>query len=67
MRNVSQRVSDVYPDTEDFQRLLSDASSQARSEWDQQFVSDLNQRFEQYGAGMFVSARQIEVLERIVG
>lgn len=63
----NQKVSDCYRDVSDFEQLLADAESQAKSEWDQDFVGDLQQRYEQYGHQMFISQRQIEILERIVG
>ena len=64
---MSQKVSDAYRDLEDFETLLRDAESQAKSEWAQEFVGDIQQRYEQYGGDMFLSQKQIEHLERIVG
>jgi hypothetical protein len=61
------KLSEHFDDIEDFEQLLRDAESQARSEWDQQFVGDINERYEQYGPGMFITEKQIAVLERIVG
>lgn len=61
------KVGERYGDVSDFEQLLKDAESQARSEWEQEFVGDINERYERYGAGMFVTDKQIEILERIVG
>ena len=67
---MTTRLHERYPtpaDIEDFERLLSDAASQAKSEWEQEFVSDLNERYELYGSSLYISEKQIEQLERIVG
>ena len=61
------KVGERYGDVSDFEQLLKDAESQARSEWEHEFVGDINERYERYGAGMFVTDKQIETLERIVG
>lgn len=61
------KVSERFEDLSDFEQLLRDAESQAKSEWEQEFVSDVYQRFELYGPSTFVSDKQIEILERIVG
>lgn len=64
---MSQKVSDLFDDDADFQQLLTDAESQARSEWQQDFVGDMVERWEKYGAGMFLSDKQLQTLEDIVG
>lgn len=64
---ASMRVSEAFDDLEDFERLLRDAESQAKSEWEQGFVGDMNERYEEHGGSMFITDRQIETLERIVG
>lgn len=61
------RVSERYADIYEFERLLRDAESQARSEWAQQLVGDITERYEKYGHDMFISEKQIDALERIVG
>lgn len=64
---MSQKVSDLFDDDADFQQLLTDAESQARSEWQQDFVGDMVKRWEKYGTGMFLSDKQLQTLEDIVG
>lgn len=64
---MSQKVSDLFDDDADFQQLLTDAESQARSEWQQDFVGDMVGRWEKYGSGMFLSDKQLQTLEDIVG
>lgn len=63
----NQRVRDLYDDIEDFERLLRDAESQARSEWAQDFVGDIYEKYEKYGADMFITDKQVSKLEDIVG
>jgi hypothetical protein len=61
------RISEQFDDPADFQQLLSDAESQAKTEREQEFVSDMNQKWEQYGPGMYLSEKQRAWLEEIVG
>jgi hypothetical protein len=60
------RIADLFPDLSDFEQLLSDAESQATTEWEQTFVGDINEKYEQYGAGMYLTEKQREHLEKIV-
>lgn len=64
---MSQRVKDLFDDPADFQQLLTDAEAEAVSEWQQEFVADMNERWEKYGPTMFLSEKQRETLEEIVG
>lgn len=59
------KVTDLFPDLKDFEQLLSDAEGFATTEWEQEFCADLNQRYEQYGASMYLTVKQVEHLERI--
>jgi hypothetical protein len=61
------RVKDQFDDTTDFEQLLSDAESQAKSEREQEFVAEMNDKWEKYGADMFLSEKQRDWLESIVG
>lgn len=60
------QVHDEYEDDE-FETLLSDAEMNAANDWEEQFVSDLRDKFEQYGRRMYLSENQREHLERIAG
>ena len=60
------QVQDEYEDDE-FESLLSDAEMNAASDWEEKFVSDLKDKFEQYGRRMYLSENQREHLERIAG
>jgi hypothetical protein len=57
------KVSDV----KNFDETLNDAEEYAVSEWEMGFVSLIRNKYEQYGDGMFISVKQIEMLERIGG
>lgn len=61
---MSQTVSDLYDDFED---VLDVAESKARGAWEEQFVADLRDKFDEYGERMFLSDRQDEILQRITG
>ncbi len=61
------QVLDLYDSTDDFESDLEDARMQARSDWDEQFVKDMKERYEQYGERMYLSEAQHEQLLRIGG
>lgn len=61
-----QTVSALYSCI-DFEALLEDARQNARSEWDEDFITDLYDRWTKFGTDMFLSALQQEQLERIAG
>ena len=48
------QVQDEYEDDE-FETLLSDAGMNAANDWEEKFVSDLQDKFEQYGRRMYLS------------
>ena len=62
---MSDRVADAYDDLSEFESLLADAEANAETDWEMEFVSDINEKFEKYGDKMFISTKQIEILERI--
>lgn len=64
---AAMKVSEQFEDLEDFEQLLKDAESQAESEWEQDFVGDISERYEEHGGSMFITDKQIAALERIVG
>ena len=59
------QIKDQYDNVSDFEDLLSLAESQAKTDWEMEFVSDLNDKYEKYGDGMFLSQKQRETLEKI--
>lgn len=61
---MSEKVQDLY-DEEEFQSLLDDAEANASNDFEINFVSDMQDRWEQYGKRMYLSDKQREILERI--
>jgi len=59
-------VADKYEDSE-FEDLLDAAASSATNGWEEQFVSDIRDKWEQYGARMYLSEKQGEILNRLAG
>jgi len=57
-------VADKYEDNE-FEDLLDTAESYAANGWEQQFVSDMQDKWQQYGRRMYLSDKQDEILNRI--
>lgn len=61
---MSQQVQDIYDDDE-FEGLLEDARMNAANNWEENFVSDMRSKFEDFGRRMYLSDPQREHLERI--
>ena len=59
------KIIDRYPDDDDFEELLASAEENASNEWEAEFVSSLQERYEQYGVNTYLSDKQDEVLNRI--
>ena len=58
------KVKDNY-DEREFQDLLDSAEENASGNWEMTFVSDLQDKFEEFGTGMFLSEKQEDILNRI--
>lgn len=63
---MSQKVLDLYS-VEEFEDLLFSAEQKKKSVWAEKFVEDLREKFEEYGESMFISDRQVEMLQKIIG
>lgn len=61
---MNGKVQDNYTHDE-FQELIDDAEMNAANDWEEQFVADISNKFEEYGIRMFISEKQREILERI--
>ncbi len=61
---MSEKVQDIY-DEDEFEGLLESARMNAANDWEEKFVADLKEKFDQYGIRMFISELQQEHLERI--
>lgn len=55
-----------HDEYEELGDILSDAvGNNALNEWERQFVSDLNTKYEEYGQDTRVSAKMWDILRRI--
>lgn len=60
-------VADEFDNVEDFDALLNEARMQASTDWEEDFIADLLDRFERFGSAMSLSERQLETVRRIAG
>lgn len=51
----------------DFKDLLKTAKKQASTDWEKTFVSELAARHKKWGDGLYVSERQLAILQKIAG
>jgi len=58
------KVQDVYTEQE-FIDLLDEAESNAKNSWEETFVSDMREKFNEYNVRMYISDKQDEILNRI--
>lgn len=58
------KISDHFTRPED---AIYQAQRNAKSSWEMEFIDDLEERFETYGDNMFLSERQLKILERLIG
>ena len=49
----------------DFESLLSEAEGNASTNWDIEFCSGIREKFTLYGHQMFLSDKQLKILERL--
>ena len=49
----------------DFDSILDDAESEAITDWEIEFCADIRDKYDQYEDDMFISNKQLEILERI--
>lgn len=64
---MSQKAEDVYADRDELEGILEDARMNASNDWEEAFVADMKDRFDEYGMNMFISESQQKRLERIAG
>lgn len=60
------KVEDQFETATEFAEFLTAAQTAASNDWETRFVGDVARKFEQYGAGMFVSEKQIAALNKII-
>ena len=61
------KASDLFADEDELASLIESAASRARGAWEEQFISDMEDKFKLYGLGMFMSEKQEAILRRIAG
>ena len=59
---MTDRVEDLYS-RKQFEQLMKDAEAGAETEREENFVQDIQQRFEEYGMRMYLSDAQEEWLK----
>lgn len=62
---MSQQVRDVYDDEAQFAELLEAARMNAKNDWEENFISDLTEKFKEHGSNMYLSDLQNERVNRI--
>lgn len=65
MGTRTETVLDHFDDIDEFEELLTLAKEDTRSPFEDEFVCDMRERFEDYGGEMFLSVKQLALLERI--
>ena len=61
------KASDLFDSEDALSMVISLARQLARSDWEKQFTSDMDDKFQQYGWYMFMSEKQADILRRIAG
>ena len=59
------KLLEVFETVEDFEDLLSAAEAEAKTGWEMDFTADIREKFFLYAGEMFLSERQLELLEKI--
>ena len=63
--NLSKKVEDQFYDIDEFDKLLLAAEDFAISDWEMDFVADIQEKYKKYGARMFLSDAQVDQLAKI--
>ena len=59
------RVADHFDEVDEFEDLISECETQASRDKDMNFVADMREKFDMYGADTFLSEAQLDWLNRI--
>ena len=62
---MSETIKDHFDEVGDFDEMLEDAGLNAETGWEEDFVAELQERYDQYNEKTFLSGKQVEVLKRI--
>lgn len=60
-----ERLSDYEYTSDDFEELLDDADLNATKAASLNFVSDMREKFEEFGHDMYLSPKQLEWLKKL--
>ena len=52
-------------DIENFDELLDDAEANAKAKWDMDFLGEIRDKYDEFEEEMYISASQLEQIERI--
>lgn len=63
---MNRVVQDVYSEQE-FEDLLEAAEENAKSAWEQDFVTDMRDRYDIYNLRLFLTEKQEEALVELAG
>lgn len=63
----TERVTTHYPDPKDFEQILESAEAADPRGEAADFVASLREKFDEYGSGMFLSAKQNRWLRKLAG
>ena len=62
---MSEKVTAYYATESEFLALLEEAENNVENEWEETFVSDVQERFGNFKMGMFLSGKQNSILNKI--
>lgn len=60
-------IKDLFDDVSEFEDLLTSAEDNAETGWEMNFVEETREKYETWGKKMFLSDKQLSILERIAG
>jgi len=64
---MTQQVLDLFDDEAEFEELLDTAKNNAESDWEENFIAGMSEKFTKYGREMYLSDLQLEHINRIAG
>ncbi len=58
-------VKEQFGNEEDYEKVYEEAESNARGDWEIDFIEMMGERFEKFGFDMYISDKQVEILKKI--
>jgi hypothetical protein len=59
------QLVELFENSKEFESVLSSAEGNAKNEWEENFVTDLQDRYARYGMKMYLTDPQLEKLHGI--